>query len=508
MATESEDRKKPENLQTIEGAREFFVDPLGEHHNELARITARTSHVLQQIYITSGRIDCMDPDSIQWLTDSSKREQYEGLGDLETVVGQVLAREAGTRRFDEKFFGQIHPQGSQIGIIANLVAAHMNTNTIVQEVSNAENAMESETLGWLADMFGYDRGNYSGNIETGGTAANITALWVAREWKRNELMGSGHSYKERNLYVIGPDSKHYSIVKACDLLGLKFVQVPTLSLKSDPKGIQKAISGLDLDAGAIASIVAIAGGTETGMVDGLNALADIAEKYNTHLHVDAAYGGPFILSSKGDKFRGINRADSITVDPHKMLYTPYTAGAILFKDRNRHVLIESSMRKNAGYLSSQEVRESIDKIGDQRNFGFSRLTGSMGAGGVISAWATIKLLGKEGIATLLNHTIELTNVAHEAVKSSQTLTPMHEPQTNTLLIAALGNDNKALPRVVIDYAQREAAKSGYYISVDDEIFKTPIFRFVAMHPYSTKENVEELISILDKAVQHYIKNDY
>ena len=120
------------------------------------------------------------------------------------------------------------------------------------------------------------------------------------------------------------------------------------------------------------AIVGLAGETETGMIDDLHGLADVAKKNGVYFHVDAAYGGPFILSRVGHLLQDINQADSITVDPHKLLYTPYQAGAILFKDKRNHMLIEKGMRQQARYLLRNEVRQGHLDEDVIRNFGMSR----------------------------------------------------------------------------------------------------------------------------------------
>lgn len=490
--------RSKEQQPTIDRIREFFVDPKADKQNELARLSVKVLGAMQAIYASGGRIERMDSRYQSWLDESVKG----GGKNLETVIGQVLAKETSTRRFDHKFFGQIHPQGSQIGILSNLVAAYMNTNTIVKEVSSAENDMEAEALAWFANIFGYDSREFSGNVVTGGTSANITALWVARDWKIAELEARGEWQSGKKLYVIASDTKHYSIVKACYILGenVEFIETPSEGLKTSPRAIEEAILNLDLENGSIMAIIGTAGGTETGMVDDLNSLADIAQRYCAHFHVDAAYGGPFILSRGGERFSGINRADSITVDPHKMLYVPYSAGVILFKNRTRHARIERSMRDNAGYLEKKEVRESMV---ESRNFGFSRLEGSMGSGGVIATWTTIRLLGKDGLAALLNHTLELTRYAYQEVLSSEFLTPLHEPETNTLLIGLRGGVvDKELIKLVMEGAKERLDNIyNYYISTDDEIFDgVPVFRFVAMHPYSTFDDVRGLIRALESEV--------
>jgi len=242
--------------------------------------------------------------------------------------------------------GQIHPQGNKVGIIANMVAAYMNTNTIVREVSMAENRMEAEVLTRMAGWFGLPSGEFSGNMTVGGTTANMAAMWVAREKVRQEMQKDGVSGRERrnaNFYVIGTEMAHYSIAKAVDMLGgnVIFLKAETDGFKTDPESVERLVRAVVEGSTRgeersrehrVMAIVGLAGETETGEIDDLAALAEIAERYGIHFHVDGAYGGPFVLSKAGHRFAGIDRADSITIDPHKLLYTPYAAGAVLFRD--------------------------------------------------------------------------------------------------------------------------------------------------------------------------------
>lgn len=502
MITErSEDTETGE--RTIEKARELFVDPEGRRETAIGRLALRAASVMQEIYKSSGRFDQMSPETRAWL---EKGMVQTSIFDLESTLARILLAETQTRRFDHKFFGQIHPQGSEIGILSNLVAAFMNTNTIIKEVSMAENEMEVKVLSWFAEKFGYDTEQYSGNVVTGGTLANLAALWVARDWKMEELKKNNQWHSGKKLYVLASDMAHYSLDKACFVLGtgnVELIKVPNVLLKTSAKDLRNRACTLDLENGAIMAVIGLAGETETGMVDDLNSLANVAEEFHAHFHVDAAYGGPFILSSAGDRFAGIGRADSITVDPHKMLYTPYSAGIVLFKDHKRHELIDRAMKENAGYQVSEENRKKVDLSNRKNlNFGFSRVEGSMGSGGVISTWATIELLGDKGIAALLNHNIDLTNYAYNRVCRSTFLKPLHEPETNTLLIGLREALSPILHRSVIEIAKaRTEAEKAYYISTDDKIFPgVPIYRFIAMNPHSTKENVEELFTTLEKNI--------
>lgn len=503
------ERLKPddsERLKSIEGIRLFFADPRGERKTEISRLSSLASQTMQEIYQTEGNLSLMSPEIAGWLQESMMLDfrDGQGVGNIETVLGQILARERSTRRFDEKFFGQIHPQGNEIAIISDFIAAYMNTNTVYNQVSLAENLMEEESLDWLAEMFGYETEKFSGNIVTDGTEANETAFWVAREWAKKELESEGRDSQTTKLYAIGSEAKHYSVVKVCHKLGLEFVQIPEKDFKTNPEAMKQKIQELDLVNGKIALVLGIAGGTETGIVDDLNALLKIAQENKAHFHVDAAYGGPYILTKESYRFSGIKEADSITIDPHKMLYTPYNAGVILFKDRDRHELITADFVKNAGYLENHEEHEQKKRMSKSRSYGNSRPSGSLGSGGAISTWATMKLFGNEGIKTILDHTLKLTDYANQRILRSNVLVSLFQPELNTIMIALKDKDKLSQKEnnEAVDKAMAHAWTKGYYISCDNEISHgMKVLRFLPMHPYSTQENVDELFDLLEESLQ-------
>jgi len=488
----------------LEQTREFFIDPRRPETSEaLAQLGADTVRAMAQIYATGGDIELMDAKTQRWLTKSKDAD------DLTELMGELLYRESFTRKFDHKFMGQIHPQGGKIGILASLVAAYMNTNTIVKEVSSSEHSMELEAIDWLGDMFGYDREKMSGNIVTDGTMANIAALWVAREKKIKEMKENGRWNRNTTFHVLVNDMAHYSIDKACVLLGTENVvitRLPRIGFKTDVRAAEELVRIINETEGdEVMALVGLAGETETAEVDDLDGLADLAEKTGTYLHVDAAYGGPFIMSRQRGLFKGIERADSITVDPHKMLYAPYEAGAVLFKDRRNHALIQ----KNARYLQPEENKGLLGNPAD-RNFGFAaRVEGTLGSGGVIATWATERLLGKDGFAAILDHTLDLTRHCYDKVEGSLLLRPLHVPELNTLLIGLsddLNLSDNEYSDLVRDVQKAVDQKYGYYVSCNDEVdHGKSAFRFVAMHPWTGIEEVEELISCLEIEIALHLK---
>lgn len=489
--------------QELERLRQYFFNPENaESAADLIRMAAVALMAMAELYENK-----VAPADNEFKAAEGESDQTQKMLD---VLKEVLQREATTRIFDEKFLGQIHPHGNKLAIIGQLIGAFMNTNTIVKEVSSAENAMEQEALARMAGWFGYDSQEFSGNIVSGGTAANLAALWVARE----DAIRKNPNAKK--FYVIGTEMNHYSIRKIVNILGsnVEFVQAKTDGFKTDPEDVQRIVYELSQDSkGAIMAIIGVAGETETGEVDDLNQLGTIAKENGVHFHVDAAYGGPFILSEAGPLFEGIEMADSITIDPHKMLYVPYEAGAVLFKDKRKHFLVDAVMGKYARYLLKDkelqqhqegkgQAEQSAERFNSERNFGLSRAEGSLGSGGVIATWATLSLMSDEELATLLNHTIELTNLAYDLVSDSENLRAVNIPETNTLLIG-LGEKYFHLDMSVysslITQMQTAAAERGFYISLNEHVDESkPALRLVVMNPHTSAEDIEELITILDQ----------
>ncbi len=235
----------------------------------------------------------------------------------------------------------------------------LNQNLVKIETSKAFTPLERQVLGMLHGIV-YERDSafYEDNLHnsrralgsfcSGGTTANITALWVARNQMFRPTDGFAGLAKEgiaralahsgyKDLAIVVSERGHYSLGKAADVLGIgrsNVVSVPTdAKSKIDVKELRNTCARLKRDNIGILAIVGIAGATETGMVDPLDDMANIAEEFGAHFHVDAAWGGPTLLSNTHKhKLKGVERADSVTIDAHKQLYVPMGAGMVVFKN--------------------------------------------------------------------------------------------------------------------------------------------------------------------------------
>jgi aromatic-L-amino-acid/L-tryptophan decarboxylase len=256
----------------------------------------------------------------------------EILRTIEEVV-YPLSRHNGHPRF----FGYISSPGTAAAAIGELLAAALNANVTSWRSAPAAAELEHVVISWLKEMIGYDRTSV-GLLVSGGSMANLSALAAARtsaEWK----LTTQAAYGKSGLRIYISEEGHFSIKKGAQLLGFgadSVQRIPTdASLRVDPAEMERRIK-IDRDSGLTPMcIVANAGTTSTGAVDPIDDLADIAKRHGLWLHVDAAYGGFAALApSAKHLLSGIDRADSVSLDPHKWLYASTGCGCVLYGHPN------------------------------------------------------------------------------------------------------------------------------------------------------------------------------
>ncbi|MDY6972360.1 MAG: aminotransferase class V-fold PLP-dependent enzyme, partial [Thermodesulfobacteriota bacterium] len=247
-------------------------------------------------------------------------------------------------------------------ILLEMIIAALNQNQVKIETAKASSFVERELVAWLhrlvfkkTDKF-YERNIQNprvalGNVTSDGTLANLTALLTAREkafppegdFPGTRAAGVNSALRHygytRGVIIVSARG-HYSIQKASNLLGIgedNVLKIPVNGEnRMDIKKLRRRIRGLEKDRGKertkIIAIVGIVGTTETGNVDNLEELGKIARDAGVHFHVDACWGGSALLVDEyRDLFKGIEKADSVSIDAHKLLYCPMAMGLVLFR---------------------------------------------------------------------------------------------------------------------------------------------------------------------------------
>lgn len=403
----------------------------------------------------------------------------------------------------------------------------LNQNLVKIETSKAFTPLERQVLGMMHELvYGQSADFYAtylhsanhalGAFCSGGTIANVTALWVARNKAlpaTAQFRGVAYEgfaaglqhYGYKKMGILSSKRGHYSLSKAVDLLGLGREQMLTIDCPTQRLSPEKALSvgkQFQNEGNSLLAIVGIAGTTETGHVDPLDELADVAQELGCHFHVDAAWGGATLFSRTYAKLmKGIERADSVTLDAHKQMYVPMGAGMVLFKNPND----SNAVRHHAQYI----LRAG------SKDLGATTLEGSRN-GMAMMVYASLHIFGRQGYELLINQSIEKAQKFAEMIDSNPDFELITAPTLSLLtyrvnpqglqekmakmpqLASALNLELDQL-NVIIQKQQREAGKS--FVSrtrLQTERYNTQsitIFRVVIANPLTT---VVDLQNILDE----------
>jgi len=325
-----------------------------------------------------------------------------------------------------RFFGFVIGSGTMMGTLAEALAAAVNMNAGGWKAGPSATEIERQTIRWVAELVGYPAG-CGGLFTSGGTMANFTALLTAlRNTAPYDTTGEGLQSKERGgrfvLYMADHEG-HVSISRVADMLNLgreAVRRVPSrANLTLDPHALERMIRE-DKAAGDIPfCVVAQVGSINTGVVDPLEEIADICQAHDLWFHADGACGAfGRMLPEKEEQYIGLERADSVTLDPHKWLFIPYECGCVLVRDPEK---LRRSFSMTAPYLRS-EMPDRYTGLtyydrGPQMSRGFRAL----------KVWMTLKVYGVEGYRRLLSQTLRCAQRLDQLVRSHPDFAALHDP---------------------------------------------------------------------------------
>lgn len=260
---------------------------------------------------------------------SINNEKHSFADLLNTYQKEVI--ETGIIAPSGKHFGYIPAGGIYSAALADFLAAVTNPYAGVHYANPGAATIENEVINWLKKIFNFPQ-SAVGTLTSGGSVSNLVAFTAARD-----KFGVKNGEITRSVVYL-TEQVHHSAQKALRIIGLEDVILRYIPIDDRyrmlPYDLEAQVKRDIADGLNPFLVIGTAGTTDTGAVDPLDAIADIAERYGLWFHVDAAYGGFFILTSKKDLFKGIGRADSIIVDPHKSMFIPYGLAGVLVKDKN------------------------------------------------------------------------------------------------------------------------------------------------------------------------------
>jgi glutamate/tyrosine decarboxylase-like PLP-dependent enzyme len=312
-----------------------------------------------------------------------------------------------------RFFAFIPGSGTWPGALGDFIASACNIYAGSWMESAGPSQVELEVLGWFKQWIGYPA-EAGGVLVPGGSSGNMAALACARE----RLAGP----MSERLVIYVSDQAHSSLARGARILGFRPEQVrviPTDASFGIRVDMLEAAMDSDLRACRQPMLVsASAGATNTGSIDPLAELAELCSNREVWLHADAAYGGFTTLTERGrERLRGLELADSVTLDPHKWLYQPFECGALLVRDA---AALRSAFEITPDYLKDSAVRDAEVNFADL-GIQLTRTTRAL------KLWISLRYFGVDAFRRTIERTLDLADAAARRVEVSDAFEPMAPP---------------------------------------------------------------------------------
>lgn len=416
------------------------------------------------------------------------------------------------------------------GLQASILANFMNQNLISMEKSSPTGTfLEIQVIQWLRNLVGYPESErlpeniseVGGIGTTGGTMSNTIAVLLARckALPSSRKYGLSNSKVRPILLISDSTLNHYSHISSAWWLGLGEENVVTINGTADYKVSledleNKILKYSNNNEEKIIALIVLAGDSRTTQIDKLDEIADIAEKYNIWLHVDACHGGVLLFSGKyKNKLKGLERADSVSIDPHKGLGLPYASSFVLFRNPKDTQLISQS--------SDITITDKKFDLGQISPFVGSKPFDSL------KLWFLIKNLGVKGLGELVEYRFDLAKSWHQLIENSKFFANMTDVNINSIAFSVSPlKVTDSYPNIKIEESKLsninkrlhdEVYREGFLCIHNFELYdfkrqlfpekqKLRVLGVIFGNPYISKLDFPEYISYLDKKVENIINS--
>ena len=403
-----------------------------------------------------------------------------------------------------------HNMGHQVACplpmaaLCDLVAALTNQAMAVYEAGPSATMLERQVIRWLCTLIDEHAWSCAGGVLTsGGAQANLTALLVARQVSTSKVDPSSNIWKDGisaqpKLRILASEHAHYSISRAAGVMGLGTDSVIKIATDQSERlaldALKSAHQTCLQNSETIIAVVANAGCTPTGSIDPLQAIGEYCQAYDLWFHVDGAHGASALLSENHrKKLSGIELADSVVWDGHKLMYMPAAVSAVLFKNEEHSY---AAFSQDASYLFQGDNHED-----EAFNLSYRTLecTKRMMA---LKLWAAFSLYGINGMGALIDEAFAKAKVFAEKIQKQTDFELLMSPETNIVCFRYL---KKYSNQVQANKHQRDIRQhiiqSGSFHITQVDLYGTTWLRTTLMNPFTTEQDLDELLESIDLASQ-------
>ncbi|MEN5278658.1 aspartate aminotransferase family protein [Brucella sp. TWI432] len=339
--------------------------------------------------------------------------------------------------------------------------------------------LEERVIQWLLELAGASD-QASGCFNSGGSQSNMTALYLAIE-QMPEI-------ERKNFVIFTSENAHFSILKSARILGLAadaVIPVPTdENGRMSAAQLHPAIIKSRQDHKVPLAVVATAGTTDLGAIDPLSEIADIAKLHNLWLHVDAAYGGGLLFTPHRDQLKGIERAHSVTIDFHKMLFQPISCGVLLVKDKT----FFSPLASKADYLNPEEEVFAHAPNLVERSLQTTR------RGDALKVAITMRSVGRDGISEMVCKTLENAKAAAMAIRARDQLELIQNPPLSTVMFRYVPRDSSQCGNRIALKIREQLFNEGT-AAIATTVYQGRVcFKLTMLNPFSDAHIVNRILN--------------
>jgi L-2,4-diaminobutyrate decarboxylase len=428
-------------------------------------------------------------ESVAPLADSARLVEH-----FERLVAAALAH--GQNLHHPRYIGHQVPASVPLAGLFDAVGSVTNQVMAIYEMGPWATAVEQAMVKKLGRQIGFEHDHFAGLVTHGGSLANLTALLTARNITLGDVWEHGLSNDGPQPVLVSHADAHYCIARSAGILGLGTSQVVRAELderrRMDPERLDDTLRDLRRRGRPIIAVVSCACATPIGAFDPLHDIADVCQKHDVWMHVDAAHGGAACFSSRHRHLvDGLARADSLICDAHKMLFVPALCAFVFYKNQAHRF---EAFRQDAPYLFDPSDPGLADFDSGMKTIECTKRAAVFGLWG---AWA---LFGPQLFADMVDVTFAMGRQLYEKLEAAADFEALHEPQCNIVAFRHIPEQlRNASPERIGQFQldlRRDLIRSGEFYIVPTKFNDVPALRGTVMNPQTTPAHLDQLLDAL------------
>ncbi|MEE9602128.1 MAG: aminotransferase class I/II-fold pyridoxal phosphate-dependent enzyme [Thermoguttaceae bacterium] len=480
--------------QLLKAAGHRLADMLGEH---IGRIEQSEGAVL------NWREPQENVDLAAAKLDEPNDANQPAVEKFAQLVRLMLDR--GLNLHNPRYIGHQVPAPVPIAGLFDAVGSVTNQVMAIYEMGPWSTSVEQAMVDKLGTLIGWPPGEFAGLVTHGGSLANLTALLTARNVALGDTWEKGLSGSPAAAVLVAHGEAHYSVARTAGILGLGTEQIVHAELderrRMDPQRLEETLRQLRVENRPIVAVVACACATPIGAFDSLEEIAEVCRRYEVWLHVDAAHGGAACLSRRHRHLvKGLDQADSVVLDAHKMLFVPGLCAFVFYRNREHRF---EAFRQNAPYLFDPSAPGLAEFDSGLKTIECTKRAAVFGLWGV---WSTF---GQQLFADMVDVTFELGTVLYEKLTQAEDFEPLHEPQCNIVAFRHVPRQlRQATPGRLGAFQldlRREIVRSGAFYIVPTQKDGIGALRTTIINPLTTPDHLDQLLEELRREGQRLLE---